>query len=278
MRLQQDLFLNKVTALFAILILLMSVVVVSSMGTCPGSRQPGGPRTGRHPRDRARRQPDHASPRARHRPDPAGLRAVRAGHRPGRPRPGDRARPVRPPGRARLRPAMHRRPRRRRHGRRHPRRGAAPARRASTLLVDVGTNAEIVLGNARPAARRVAARPAPRSRAPRSAAASGRRRARSSASASIRATLEPRFKVIGVDLWSDEPGFAARGRRQRASPASAARASSRSSPSCSSPASSPTDGVIDGALAARTPRVVADGRTFSYVLRERADGRPAHHR
>ena len=24
-----------------------------------------------------------------------------------------------------------------------------------------------------------------------------------------RATLEPRFKVIGCDLWSDEPGFAA---------------------------------------------------------------------
>ena len=33
------------------------------------------------------------------------------------------------------------------------------------------------------------------------------------------------------------------------------------------------DGVIDGALAARTPRVVADGRTFSYVLHDPADGR-----
>jgi uncharacterized 2Fe-2S/4Fe-4S cluster protein (DUF4445 family) len=29
-----------------------------------------------------------------------------------------------------------------------------------------------------------------------------------------------------------------------------------------------TDGTIDGALAARTPRIVADGRTFSYVLHE----------
>jgi uncharacterized 2Fe-2S/4Fe-4S cluster protein (DUF4445 family) len=29
-----------------------------------------------------------------------------------------------------------------------------------------------------------------------------------------------------------------------------------------------TDGVIDGALAARTPRIVPDGRTFSYVLHE----------
>ena len=28
------------------------------------------------------------------------------------------------------------------------------------------------------------------------------------------------------------------------------------------------DGVIDGAVAARTPRVVADGRTFSYVLHD----------
>ena len=32
-----------------------------------------------------------------------------------------------------------------------------------------------------------------------------------------------------------------------------------------------TDGVIDGALAAQTPRVVPDGRTFSYVLH---DGEP----
>ena len=41
-----------------------------------------------------------------------------------------------------------------------------------------------------------------------------------------RETLEPRFKVIGCDLWSDEPGFAEATRRP-ASPASAARASSR---------------------------------------------------
>jgi uncharacterized 2Fe-2S/4Fe-4S cluster protein (DUF4445 family) len=32
-----------------------------------------------------------------------------------------------------------------------------------------------------------------------------------------------------------------------------------------------SDGVIDGSLAARSPRVVADGRTFSYLLR---DGEP----
>ena len=35
-----------------------------------------------------------------------------------------------------------------------------------------------------------------------------RARAPSSACASTATTLEPRFKVIGCDLWSDEPGFA----------------------------------------------------------------------
>ncbi|HEY8436999.1 MAG TPA: ASKHA domain-containing protein, partial [Candidatus Limnocylindrales bacterium] len=35
------------------------------------------------------------------------------------------------------------------------------------------------------------------------------------------------------------------------------------------------DGIVDGGLAARTPRIVADGRTFSYVLHDAsADGRP----
>jgi uncharacterized 2Fe-2S/4Fe-4S cluster protein (DUF4445 family) len=34
------------------------------------------------------------------------------------------------------------------------------------------------------------------------------------------------------------------------------------------------DGVIDGEVAARTPRVVADGRTFSYLLHEPADDGP----
>ena len=34
------------------------------------------------------------------------------------------------------------------------------------------------------------------------------------------------------------------------------------------------DGVIDGAVAARTPRIVADGRTFSYVLHDAAEGGP----
>ncbi len=53
-----------------------------------------------------------------------------------------------------------------------------------------------------------------------------------------------------------------------ASPASAARASSRRWPKCISPASSPRTASIDGGMAAKSPRIQPDGRTFSYLLRE----------
>ena len=83
-------------------------------------------------------------------------------------------------------------------------------------------------------------------------------------------TLEPRFRVIGCPLWSDEPGFAE------------AMAGLAISGICGSGIVEvvaqlflagvvTADGVIDGALAARTPRLIADGRTFAYVLH---DGQP----
>jgi len=78
-------------------------------------------------------------------------------------------------------------------------------------------------------------------------------------------TLEPRFKVIGCDLWSDEPGFAE------------ATRSTGITGVCGSGIIEvmaemylagiiDTDGAVDGSFSARSPRVVADGRTFSYVL------------
>jgi uncharacterized 2Fe-2S/4Fe-4S cluster protein (DUF4445 family) len=90
-----------------------------------------------------------------------------------------------------------------------------------------------------------------------------------------RTTLEPRFRIIGVDAWSDDPGFAD----------AVAAAGTGVTGICGSGiievvaelflASVITaDGVIDGSLAARTPRVVPDGRTFSYVLHEPADAGP----
>ncbi len=76
-----------------------------------------------------------------------------------------------------------------------------------TLLVDVGTNAEIVLGNRE----RLLACSSPTGPAFEGAQISCGQRAAPGAIERIRIdreTLEPRYKVIGCDLWSDEPGFA----------------------------------------------------------------------
>ena len=74
------------------------------------------------------------------------------------------------------------------------------------LLVDVGTNAEIVLGSAG----RLLAASSPTGPAFEGAEISSGQRATPGAIERVRIdreTLEPRFKVIGADLWSDEEGF-----------------------------------------------------------------------
>jgi uncharacterized 2Fe-2S/4Fe-4S cluster protein (DUF4445 family) len=133
-----------------------------------------------------------------------------------------------------------------------------------TLLVDVGTNAEIVLGNRE----RLLACSSPTGPAFEGAQISCGQRAAPGAIERVRidpATLEPRVKVIGSDLWSDDPGFAA------------ATARTGVTGVCGSGIIEviaelylagvvTQDGVIDGALAARTDRIVPDGRTYSYVL------------
>ncbi len=75
------------------------------------------------------------------------------------------------------------------------------------LIVDVGTNAEIVLGNRK----RVVAASSPTGPAFEGAEISGGQRAAPGAIERVRIdpdTLEPKFRVIGSELWSDEPGFA----------------------------------------------------------------------
>ncbi|MBM9595574.1 ASKHA domain-containing protein [Roseitranquillus sediminis] len=75
------------------------------------------------------------------------------------------------------------------------------------LLVDVGTNAEIVLGNRS----RVLACSSPTGPAFEGAQISSGQRAAPGAIERVRidpATGEPRFQVIGCPLWSDAPGFA----------------------------------------------------------------------
>ena len=91
------------------------------------------------------------------------------------------------------------------------------------LVVDVGTNAEILLGNRSPRARLLLARPAPPSRARRSPPASAPPPAPSSAS---RSTRSPRSPASASS--ASTPGPTTRPSRPTpASPASAAPASSR---------------------------------------------------
>lgn len=140
-----------------------------------------------------------------------------------------------------------------------------------SLIVDVGTNAEIVLGNKS----RVLACSSPTGPAFEGAQISAGQRAAPGAIERVRIdpiTKEPRFRVIGSELWSDEPGFAD------------AIASSGVTGICGSGIIEviaemrmagiiTEDGVIDGRLAAQTPRIVAEGRTFAYVLHETPDRR-----
>ncbi|TPJ37293.1 DUF4445 domain-containing protein [Mesorhizobium sp. B2-5-13] len=134
------------------------------------------------------------------------------------------------------------------------------------LIVDVGTNAEIVLGNRA----RVVAASSPTGPAFEGAEISGGQRAAPGAIERVRIdpdTLEPKYRVIGSELWSDEPGFldsvqatgvtgiCGSGIIEIVAEMYLAGIISE-------------DGVVDGSLAARSPRVVANGRTFSYVLKE----------
>jgi uncharacterized 2Fe-2S/4Fe-4S cluster protein (DUF4445 family) len=140
------------------------------------------------------------------------------------------------------------------------------------LLVDVGTNAEIVLGNRE----RVVAASSPTGPAFEGAEISSGQRAAPGAIERVRIdpeTLEPRYRIIGVDKWSDEEGF------------DDASWTTGVTGICGSAIIEVVaemylsgiiseDGVIDGSLAARSPRIIQNGRTFSYLVREGRQGEP----
>ncbi|HET8691756.1 MAG TPA: ASKHA domain-containing protein [Steroidobacteraceae bacterium] len=133
-----------------------------------------------------------------------------------------------------------------------------------TLLVDVGTNAEIVLGNRE----RLLACSSPTGPAFEGAQISCGQRAAPGAIERVRIdpeTLEPRVRVIGSELWSDDPGFAAATARTGVTGVCGSGIIEVIAEMYLAGIIS-RDGVIDGALAAKSDRVVADGRTFSYVL------------
>jgi uncharacterized 2Fe-2S/4Fe-4S cluster protein (DUF4445 family) len=143
---------------------------------------------------------------------------------------------------------------------------------AMTLVVDVGTNAEIVLGNRH----RLLAASSPTGPAFEGAQISSGQRAAPGAIERVRIdrmTLEPRFRIIGVDPWSDAPDFADAVRRRGTGVTGICGSGIIEVVAELFLAGVITaDGVIDGSMASRTPRVIADGRTFSYVLHEPAGG------
>ncbi|HEX4388394.1 MAG TPA: ASKHA domain-containing protein [Steroidobacteraceae bacterium] len=137
-----------------------------------------------------------------------------------------------------------------------------------TLLVDVGTNAEIVLGNKQ----RLLACSSPTGPAFEGAQISCGQRAAPGAIERVRidpVTLEPRFKVIGSDLWSDAPGFAEAVARTGVTGVCGSGIIEVIAEMYLAGIVS-QDGVIDGTLAARSARIVPTGRTFAYTLYEAA--------
>ena len=142
-----------------------------------------------------------------------------------------------------------------------------------TLLVDVGTNAEIVLGNRH----RLVACSSPTGPAFEGAQISCGQRAAAGAIERIRidpVTLEPRFQVISCELWSDEKGF------------DTAIEKTGITGICGSGIIEVVaemylagvitqDGVVDGSLAATNPRIQPDGRTFSYEIMPSTETRGA---
>jgi uncharacterized 2Fe-2S/4Fe-4S cluster protein (DUF4445 family) len=135
-----------------------------------------------------------------------------------------------------------------------------------TLIVDVGTNAEIVLGNRH----RLLAASSPTGPAFEGAQISCGQRAAPGAIERVRIdpeTLEPRFRIIGSDKWSNEPGFAEAAARTGVTGVCGSGIIEALAEMYLTGIIN-QDGVIDGAMAARSPRIEAEGRTFSYVLNE----------
>jgi uncharacterized 2Fe-2S/4Fe-4S cluster protein (DUF4445 family) len=136
------------------------------------------------------------------------------------------------------------------------------------LLVDVGTNAEIVLGNRK----RTVACSSPTGPAFEGAEISSGQRAAPGAIERVRidpATLEPKFKVIGTEQWSDEEGFTTSAEKTGITGICGSAIIEVVAEMFLSGIIS-EDGVIDGAMAARTPRILENGRTFSYLLHDGA--------
>ncbi|MEL6998430.1 MAG: ASKHA domain-containing protein [Pseudomonadota bacterium] len=130
-----------------------------------------------------------------------------------------------------------------------------------TLVVDVGTNAEILLGNRH----KVVACSSPTGPAFEGAQISAGQRAAPGAIERVRIdpeTREPRFRVIGTDAWSDEDGFDAAVTGICGSGIIEVIAEMRLAGIVNE------DGMILPPEVTGSPRIEKDGRTWSYRLHD----------
>ncbi|NEY89139.1 ASKHA domain-containing protein [Tabrizicola oligotrophica] len=141
------------------------------------------------------------------------------------------------------------------------------------LIVDVGTNAEILLGNTS----RVLACSSPTGPAFEGAQISSGQRAAPGAIERVEidpVTKEPRFKVIGSDLWSTEPGFA---EAIKTSGITGICGSGIIEAVAEMRMAGIVDqgGLIGGPDQVGTPRCIPYGRTHTYILHDAsAEGGP----
>ena len=80
-------------------------------------------------------------------------------------------------------------------------------------------------------------------------------------------SLIPKFKVIGCDLWSIEEGFE-EGIKEFGVTGICGSGIIEAIAEMYLSGIIDSNGVIQGGLAERSDRIIADGRTFSYVLQE----------
>ncbi len=133
-----------------------------------------------------------------------------------------------------------------------------------TLVVDVGTNAEILLGNKE----KVLACSSPTGPAFEGAQISSGQRAAPGAIERIEinpATKEPRFRVIGSDLWSDDPDFASQTAATGITGICGSGIIEAVAEMRMAGLLDPS-GLIGSAEQTGTDRCIVDGRTHSYVL------------
>ena len=134
------------------------------------------------------------------------------------------------------------------------------------LLVDVGTNAEIVLGNRH----RLLAASSPTGPAFEGAQISGGQRAAPGAIERVRIdreTLEPKFKVIGCDLWSTDPGFENAIQATGVTGICGSGIIEAIAEMYLAGVIDP-DGVVQSSKADISGRIVAEGRTYAYVMND----------